>query len=534
MTEAKQQSEAPARIVAVIDIGSNSVRMVIAQVLPDGQIETLERMHRAVRLGQDTFVHGRLGQETMNASCAILRDYKRVLETYQVRQVRAVATSAVREAANADAFLDRVYLTTSLDVEIIEAAEESRLTVSAVRRALEGVTGPRRGYTLIADVGGGSSLLTLLHDDRVEQSGAYRMGSIRLQEQLSTQQEPAERAADLLRHQIASGVASIEAAMPLGKVRTFVAVGGDARFAARQIGRPHKKCEDLSVVDVTAFDELVRRCAGHTAEELVKIFALPFADAETLVPALLTFQLLLHQTHAKEILVSDTSMRDGLLLDQARLITGEEDTAYAESVLQSARSIGEKYHYDAPHAEHVGDLAVRLFDALREEHGLGRRHRLLLRVAAVLHDIGAFVSNRAHHKHTYYLVNNSEVFGLRREDQAIVSHVARYHRRGVPKPTHVEYMSLPRDRRMEISKLAALLRVADALDHSHSQQIREIELERLSDELVISVRGVSDLALERRAMAVKSDLFEDLYGLRLRLEEADLHTPRRGRAESIE
>ncbi len=521
------------QLFGAIDVGSNSVRMVIAQQLPDGSVETLERVHRPVHLGQDTFATGRLSQETMNAAIAVLRDYRRMLESYHVGQLRAVATSAVREARNGDAFIDRIYMVTGLEVEVIEATEESRLTVSAVLDELGShkEIGIRKGNVLIVDIGGGSALLTMLHRGEIAASGSHRLGSIRLQEMLSTTHESPDRAADILRHQIDSLVTTIGTSLELGKVRRFVAVGGDARFAAQQIGR-RLDGRDLFVLDAEDFDDLVDSVAGHTAGDLARRYGLTFNDAETLVPALLAYQSLLHKTQSAEIIVSNVSMRDGLLLDLLRSTGPEVDEQMIRRAIQGARSVGEKYHYDAKHSNQVAELAGKLFDALQDEHDLSPRRRLLLRVAAIVHDIGAYVSNRAHHKHTYYLVVNSEIFGLRKEELEIVAQVARYHRRSAPKPAHLEYMNLPRDRRMTINKLAAVLRVADALDRGHSQQIDDVEFEVREQELVIHVPRVADVTLERRALADKADLFLDVYGRRVRLEEDDLphDAPRRVRA----
>ena len=208
---------AAAKIVAAIDLGTNSIRMVIAQVAPDGQIEALERLQRAVRLGQDTFGRGRLGAESMRAAVAVLRDYKQMLDLYKVERVRAVTTSAVREAVNADNFLDRIYMATGLNVEVIATSEESRLTVSAVRQALGESQGVNHGLTLVAEVGGGTTLLTLLDGGEIATSLGLRLGSIRLQEMLATGNEPPERSAEILRHHIAGVIASAEALAAVGQ-----------------------------------------------------------------------------------------------------------------------------------------------------------------------------------------------------------------------------------------------------------------------------------------------------------------------------
>jgi len=508
-----------AKSVAAIDVGANAIRMVIAEVLPDGRVEVLERLQRAVRLGQDSFRRGRLGGETMRAAIAVLRDFGQVLKLYRVERVRAVATSAVREASNADTFLDRVFLATGIHVEVIGTPEESRLTVSAVRRALGSASATDEELTLVVDVGGGSTLLSLLRSGEIETAQSLRLGSIRLQELLLTSEESPDRSAELLRQHIANGLATVQGSLPLAEVRRLVALGGDARFAAHQVGEPTAS-EDLYTLKRSAFEKLVRRCQRYTPEELAKRHGLPFAEAETLIPALLVYQILWQQTAVEEMFVSHVSMRDGLLLDLARDVTGQEDEAVLKGVIHSATAIARKYRIDLGHARSVADLAVAMFDQLQADHGLGTRHRLLLRVAGLLHEVGGFVSNRSHHKHSYYLIANSEIFGLNREETQLVAHIARYHRRSPPRASHLEYMSLPRESRVIVSKLAAILRVADALARGRIRRFNDVRFERRDDDWIIYVPGLSDLLLEERAMATKGDLFEDIYGMKIHLEEA--------------
>jgi exopolyphosphatase/guanosine-5'-triphosphate,3'-diphosphate pyrophosphatase len=516
--EQPQESRLEAKTVAAIDVGSNSLRMVIADVLADGRIEVLERLQRAVRLGHDTFVRGRLGGQSMRAAMAILRDYRKVLAPYHVERVRAVATSAVREAVNADTFLDRVAMATGFQIEVIDTSEESRLTVSAVRQALGNASDVNENRSLVVEVGGGNTLLTVLHHGEIAAAQSLRLGSIRLQEMLSTSGDPPQQSAELLRHQIANETSTLRHLLPIGDVTSFIAIGGDARFAAREIGEPHAETA-LVTVDRGDFDKLIGRCQRLTPEELSKRHGLPFAEAEKLVPALLVYQNLLSKTQVEQMCVSQVSIRDGMLLDLARDVTGQEDGALLEGVIQSALSIAEKYGIDQDHAQNVADLAVALFDELQEDHGMGARQRLLLRVASLLHEVGSIVSSRAHHKHSFYLINNSEFFGLNREETTIVAHVARYHRRAVPKPSHIEYMALPRGTRVIINKLAALLRVADALARGHVHHVSEVRFRRQGDELVVSMPGGADLLLQRRAVGIKGDLFEDIYGMKIRLEE---------------
>jgi exopolyphosphatase / guanosine-5'-triphosphate,3'-diphosphate pyrophosphatase len=513
----KKDESKSARTVAAIDVGANAVRMVIAEVLPDGRIEVIERAQRAARLGQDAFRRGRLGAASMRVALTILRDFHELLKLYKVEQVRAVATSAAREASNADTFLDRIFLATGLKVEVIGTPEESRLTVSAVRQALGDSLGAGRGEMLIADVGGGSTLLTLLRDGEIVTSQSLRLGSVRLHEVMSDNDDSPEQTAEVLRYQISTMLGSLQNSMPLDDVESFIAVGGDARFAVRQIGQPTDS-PDLYQIGAEEFDKLIAQCEHWTPEELARRFGVPFAEAETVNPALLVYQNLYHLTKAPHIIVSNVTMRDGLLLELANRVTGKEDRTSAAGVIHSALAIARKYHADMGHAQTAADVSLRLFDEILAEHGLGPRHRLLLHVAALLHEVGNFVSNRSHHKHSYYLIANSEIFGLNREETTLAAHVARYHRRSSPKPSHQEYMSLPRESRVTVSKLAAILRVADALSRGHVHAPGNFQFERQGDDLIVLVPNMTDLRLEQRAVHAKSDMFEDIYGMKLRLE----------------
>lgn len=506
-----------APVVAAIDIGSNAIRMAVAQILSDGKIDVLEKVHRAVRMGQDTFRQGRVGGQSMRAAVDILRAYQELLKTYRVDRVRAVATSALREATNADNVLDRIFLACRLNVEIISIAEESRLTVDAVRYALGDMPGIQQGKTLIADVGGGSTLLTMLEDGKIANSVGLRLGAVRLNENLAVDRASPEESLDILRHQIRSAVESAKRSLPIGQCDSFVAVGGDVRFAARQVGEA-TSFDGVYMVRQDAFQGLLQRCQHLPSAKLTSRYGLPIEEAETLIPALLAYSELLKSVDTEEMIVSNVSMRDGLLLELARDVTGQEDLVLQEGVIQAARALAERYRADMGHADVTAELSVRLFDHLKPDHALGHRYRLLLRVAALLHEVGGFVSPMAHHKHSYYLISNSEIFGLTRQEMQVIALVARYHRRSPPKTSHTEYTTMSRESRVIVNKLAAILRVADSLSRGTIRHADQVRFVRQGDELLVQVTGGDDWVLERRALALKSDMFEDVYGMKVRLE----------------
>ncbi|WP_460167466.1 Ppx/GppA phosphatase family protein [Thermostilla marina] len=511
-----QEPDGNLPVVAAIDIGSNAIRMMIAQVVAQGQLDVLERVHRPVRMGRDTFRTGRIGARSMRAAVDILRDYQQMMNVYGVQRVRAVATSALREASNADNVLDRIFLACRFNVEVISIAEESRLTVDAVLHSIGDIEGIATGKTLIVDVGGGSTLLTVLEDGQIANSFGLRLGSVRLNEILAGERASPENAEGILRYQIRSAVESAKRALPIEECDSFVAVGGDVRFAARHVGKT--KSARAPVVAHADFRKLLQKLAGMSPEKISSRFGLPMEEAETLFPALLAYDIMLTEVAADEMIVSDVSMRDGLLLELAREVTGEDDESFREGVCHAARALAERYRADMNHAEMVAQLAVKLFDEMEPDHALGSRYRLLLWVAAILHEIGGFVSLMAHHKHSYYLISNSEIFGLTRQEMELIAHVARYHRRSPPKNSHTEYVSLPRENRVIVNKLAAILRVADALARGTIKRSENVRFVRQEDELFIEVDDDTDLVLERRAMALKGDMFEDVYGMKVRLE----------------
>jgi exopolyphosphatase/guanosine-5'-triphosphate,3'-diphosphate pyrophosphatase len=247
----------------------------------------------------------------------------------------------------------------------------------------------------------------------------------------------------------------------------------------------------------------------------VNRFRLPAVEAETLVPALLIYRAILCETTARRLVVSDASLRAGVLLDMLKPSgpAGAED--FQRQVLASAEVLGHRFRFDRAHGRHVAMLAMRLFDQLRDDHGLSDRDRLLLETASLLHDIGIYVSLRQHHKHSQYLLAASQIFGLSDEETAIVSNVARYHRRATPQRSHLPYMELDRRDRLLVNKLAAILRIANALDAEHLQKVRDVRLVRGAKTWMLELDGSGDLTMEQMAATARTDMFVEVFGRQL-------------------
>jgi exopolyphosphatase / guanosine-5'-triphosphate,3'-diphosphate pyrophosphatase len=500
--------------LAAIDVGSNSVHMVVADVHSDGRIEVVDRVKEMVRLGRRTFTTGRLPAEGAELAVRAVKTFSRLARARRVERIRAVATSAVREARNSDLFLDRIQRRTGISFEIIDEAEESRMVFLAVKQELRRRAALRGAWTLVTEVGGGSTSLTLLRQGQPNRSAVYALGGVRLRQQLDLRRLTHDVQLSLLKRSIANVIEEIRLDNPLRRISHMVAIGGDVRFAASQIleGAGDNGVREIPRDTFLAFCDQIERL---DEEQLVDRFGLPAVEAETLVPSLLIYRTLLSETSARKILVSDASLRTGVLLavaDPGGRLSAEE---FEQQVLASAETVGHKHRFDREHGRHVMSLATQMFEAFRDDHGLGERERLYLQVAALLHDIGIYVSPRGHHKHSQYLLAASQIFGLSNEETAIVSNIARYHRRATPQKSHLPYVALDRQDRVVVDKLAAILRVANALDAEHLQKVTGFTVLRGERSWILEIDGTGDLTMEQLAATARADMFPNTFGQQL-------------------
>jgi exopolyphosphatase/guanosine-5'-triphosphate,3'-diphosphate pyrophosphatase len=506
-------------LIGVLDMGASAIRLVVAEIDAKRNARVIEEASRGVLLGRDTFSGGVIRSQTMDAALEALDGFREIMDGYGVRAIQAVATSAVREARNADMFLDRIQGRTGIRFEIINEAEESRLVYMAVRHALRRHPALKAARTLLIEVGGGSTSLTLLRRGQPTRSGVYALGAVRLRQQLDLRRHTQELQVALLKRYIANVVEEIRLEIPLDRITHVIAIGGDVRFVASQLSdhQPEADVRELARDQFLAFCDDVERM---DEDGVVDRFRLPAVEAETLLPALLIYRTLLAETAGGSLVVSSASLRAGLVLDVAapkNRVTAED---FEHQVLASAEALGHRYRVDRDHGHHVAALATRLFEELRAEHGLGDRERLLLQVSGLLHDVGIYVSLRAHHKHSQYILAASQIFGLSNEETAIVSNIARYHRRGLPQDSHVPFIALDRTDRLIVTKLGAILRLVNALDAEHAQKVRDLTLVRRGSNWILELEGDGDLTMELLAATARADMFAEVYGRQLVIRRA--------------
>lgn len=494
--------------------------MAVAEIQPDGRVRTIDSAQQAVSLGKDTFTIGEIQSEATDECVRVLRSFRELLQEYDIAeegQIRAVATSAVREATNRDAFLDRIYVATGINVEVLDEAETNRITYLAVRGLIDTEPALKKGDTLVVEAGGGNTEAILLTKGQVTYSHTYHLGALRLREMLENYGAPTLQLPGILEMHIDRAVDQVRRRLSLDTADQMLALGGDIRFACSQL-LPDWNKKQLATLTVRRLGALAKDILSHSVDDLVRRYKLSYPDAETLGPALLINVRLARAFGLKEILAGAGTLRDGLIWEMAANEAWTED--FRQQIIHSALQIGRKYNFDEPHARHVAKLSSSLFTSLQAVHRLGPRYQTILNVAALLHDIGLFVSNRSHHKHSMYLILNSDLFGLAPKDLNLVAMVARYHRRALPRPTHELYSALDRESRVAVSKMAALLRIADALDSGHVQRVSDPEFANEAGMLIVKTRPRPDLVLEKYALQQKSQMFEQVFGMQVDLRES--------------
>lgn len=516
------------RIVAVIDIGATSVRMMIAEIRPDGTTHELESLAQAVPLGRDTFMNGEISRATTEDCVHVLAVYREKLREYGIdrpEDIRVVATSAVREADNRLAFEDRIFIATGLSIQPFDEASLHRTTFIGIKPVLDQHPSLNEGQTIVCEVGGGTTEILAIEDGRVTFANTYRLGSLRLIKTLEAFQAVLTRSSTLMESQIEKTANQISAFLGNPRDRRLVVMGGDMRLAAGQIAQDAVS-ELLVQVSLDQLEQFTSETVACTPDALVKKYQLSVNEAQSLAPALLINLHLAQALGVNELNVARVNLREGLIND---LLLGDQWMGGAnDQVLESALTLGRRFSFDEKHAMHIDYLANQIFEQTRPMHRLGHQWQLLLRMAARLHEIGLAISERSYHKHSMYVIRNSSFFGLSSRDLERVSLIARYHRRALPQMRHDSYAQLDRNDRVNISKMAAILRVAKSLDASRTQRITEMECQPAGNELRMFVPGITDVSLEQLELKRERVLFENIFGIRPELTLVPLDNEKSG------
>jgi exopolyphosphatase/guanosine-5'-triphosphate,3'-diphosphate pyrophosphatase len=486
--------------IAAIDIGTNSLHMIVCQVRPDLSFEVIDREKDMVQLGRGGFTERRLHASSMAAAIQTLSKFLRIAAARGVEEVIASATSAVREAENGGDFVAEIQRRLGLAVRVIPGTEEARLIHLAAVNAVD--TGRRPA--IVIDIGGGSTEITLGTADRLMLARSFKLGVIRLMDRFGgSEAMSAGHERKLVRHirRELDGFLEVLGRRRFDKVigtsGTILSLGALATGAAPGVETR------LARVPAKAIARVRRRLVAASLPQRLRLPGLDQKRAELAPVGAVLLDTLLQALEVDDLTLCDYALREGLILDyidrNARHIKTVE--RYPDVRRRSVIELAERCNYLADHARQVAWLSLALFDATRARHGLGPVEREWLEYGALLHDIGTHIGYERHHRHSYYLVRHGGLRGFDGTEVERIALVARYHRQSTPKKTHAEMAGLARGERRAIALLAAFVRLAEGLDRSHAQVVAGLTMRQRGGRLTVNLRTRGDAELELWAAA---------------------------------
>lgn len=496
------------KLFASITVGLQTIVLKIADLT---NMSIMDYVKANVSIGADIYNQQMIAFQTVDQACHQLAGFVQIMKDYGVTSYRAVAASSVQEARNAEYVREQIRIKTGLNVEWLANAEERYLHNQAVAYNTDTFSELIQDGTMLIDIGSGSMQLTVYNDGHFLFSRNIKLGPLRIREMLGDLESKTGDFVEIMEDYIRSKIDGYHQFAPKGVVyKNFVLVGTDL-LAFKQTFMETSS----NKISRTRFAELYQHILTIPPQALAKEYRVPYDSATQLLPSAMILKMTLEITGAESIILSDADLADGILVHELfRAQNNVLNHSFTEDIIVSARNIASRYNCDTEHIKMVEHFALHLFDRLRRLHGLGKRDRLLLQLAAILQDTGSYIDMNAHYVHSYYIIVSSEIIGISEHERDIVANIARYHSAETPSSNSSAFQKLPTKSRLVAAKLAAILRIADALDDSRQQKVEKMTVSLKNDQVTITVHSDDDLSLEKQTFKDKAAYFEEVFGLK--------------------
>jgi exopolyphosphatase / guanosine-5'-triphosphate,3'-diphosphate pyrophosphatase len=497
---------------AVIDAGSNAIRLQVASVDQPGTYRVIEQDRRAVRLGHGVFETGALDPESRADALDALKRFKAVADKHGAKVIRAVATSAMREAKDGPSFIKEA-TELGLKLEILSEEDEARLISLGILSGLK--FDPPLG--LFMDIGGGSAELAVGNRSSSFAVFSVPIGAVRLTEHYLRHDPPTDKELTAMNRAVKQKLAPAVRRLSHEKFTMAFGSGGTmtslADIDARMTGEAHQ--ESLYVLRRARLKSLYDLLRTQHLKDRAALITGDPKRADILVAGSAVLLAMMNALELDYVFVSARGLRDGLMADMLQKEYSAYTAGWTETIArsESIEEFGEKYNYDKAHSRQVSKLAVSLFEQLRELHELPEKYAKILHAAAMLHDIGLFIAYEKHHKHSYYLIKSSGPTSFDAAELDLIANIARYHRKAHPSPKHLPFNQLSTLQQVVVRKLSAILRVADGLDFGRQAKVDKVECRQNSKRLSIRLEGKGDLRDEIRSAEDKVELMNEVYSL---------------------
>lgn len=496
---------------AAIYVGSSEIAMRIYEINGKKSFKPIDSVTSIIELAKDTYSKGYLTIESIKQINNILIGFKEKMKEYQVNDYRAYATTAVREAENREIVIDSIKRHTGLKIRVLSNSEQRYTSFKGLVAKYQNFHQVVSKNTAFLDVGAGSVQVSLFDKNNLVVTENIPIGAVRIRDYLSLIGTKSGRLDKLLAEYVESDIAAFRNIYLNDKeIKNIIAVG-EVVNALKKIA---PELDISEKVNRAQFDAMYKRIVSMSPQEISDKYGIPYERATLMLPNIIIYQSFLNNSKAEEIYVPHVDFCEGIAasyMDEDTRIVFNHD--FDEDIIASAYGILKRYRGNRVHAEYVSDYAVKIFDAIKKEFGMNKRERLLLQIAAILHECGNFINMHDGARNSYYIVANTEIIGLSHKERMEVANIVKYNVLYLPSKESLED-SLGECDYMTIAKLAAIIRIANVLDKSHTQKLEDVSVCVKDGKLVISAKTYEDISLEAGLFTSRADFFEKVYGIR--------------------
>lgn len=497
---------------AAIDVGSNEISMKIFEFSKKYGVKEIDYLKHSIELGVQTYKYGKIKHALINELCDVLLDFTKKMAEYQVVEYTAYATSAIREANNKTLILDRIKLSTGLKVKIISNSEQRFLYYKAIALKENAFNKIIQKGTAIVDVGAGSIQISLFNKDTLIATQNIKLGSLRINELLSDIKKQSSNFNNLISEYIDNELYTFnELYMKKHKIKNIIAIGdylsGITKYSSNE--------DNLTSISRDKVHKLYNDICTQSPEAISLKLSIPIEHAELTIPTAMIYDKIFNITNADLMWLPGITLCDGIIADYAEKkekILPKHN--FANDIVACARNIAARYHCNIQHSNNIEYIALTIFDNMKKLHGMGRRERLILQIAIILHNCGEYINMSIGNQMSYNIIMSTEIIGLSHIEREVVANLALYNSSSSGFPEHELLSSLDKDIYIKIAKLSAILKIADAMDRSHKQKFSNIKVNIKNNNLVIATDTLHDITLERRLFEKKAEFFEEVYGIK--------------------
>ncbi len=502
---------------AVIDIGSSSIKLIIGERAED-DVKIIESLKNVLPIGKNTFFGGRIPQEIINQTVGFIEKYKQVLKEYEISECMVIATTAVREARNKDIFIDAIFRKTGFNIDVFNVGDVVYYIDSYLSQKLKKAYPINDKNLIIAELGAGSLDISVMEKGSTIMNVGFPIGTLKLKQLMSDLDGSIEEIYGAVKEFILNEIFYLKHSLPNLEIDDVILIDENYSQYLQTVLPSTKRESNFFQFKLAEAEEFLTSLINKNQDEISSVYKIPQDITDTIIGYAIVLNTLFKLTRNRHIYILETSLAEAILANTLFSVELSKKKNKLNQLISVANFLCLKYNLDWKHARHVAGLAEMLFNELKENLSLQETDSLYLILAAYLHDIGMFVNNRSHHKHSEYIISSLSLFRLTEEEIKIIACIARYHRRTAPVKTHILYNSLAPNNQILAQKLSAILRIANSLDRSHRQKVKKIEIAfNRKQDITLTVHTPESFVLEKASFLGNRKLFEEVSGNKINL-----------------